>query len=162
MRNFFQQTGRIIIRCIDFFYPLFRRWCTPQFFRYAVCGVSNMLFDWVLYFVVYNFILCHRMLSLGFVTLSSHIATLAIVFPITLATGFYLSKYVTFTQSTLRGTTQLFRSILVVIINLAINYFGLKLFVDVCGIYPTPSKMMITVITVAVSYFCQKYFTFKN
>lgn len=162
MRRFFQQTGRTITRFIDFFYPLFRRWCTPQFFRYGVCGVSNMVLDWILYFVVYNFILCHRMLSLGFVTLSSHIATLAIVFPITLATGFYLGKYVTFSQSTLRGTTQLFRYILVVIINLAINYFGLKLFVDVCGIYPTPSKMLITVVTVAVSYFSQKYFTFKK
>ena len=120
-----------------------------------------MVLDWVLYFIVYNFILQHRMLHLGFVTLSLHIATLCVVFPITLLTGFYLSKYVTFTNSNLRGKVQLIRYIAIVLINLLVNYAGLKLFVDVCGIYPTPSKMLITVITVTFSYFAQKYFTFK-
>lgn len=161
MRKFFESTAHIITNIIDFFYPLCRKWCSPQFFRYGVCGAGNMVLDWVLYFIVYNFILQHRMLHLGFVTLSSHIATLCVVFPITLLTGFYLSKYVTFTNSNLRGKVQLIRYIAIVLINLLVNYAGLKLFVDVCGIYPTPSKMLITVITVTFSYFAQKYFTFK-
>lgn len=161
MKHFFETIARIITRLIAFFYPPFSRWCSPLFFRYGVCGAGNMVLDWLLYFVIYNYVLQHRMLHIGFVTLSSHIATLAIVFPITLLTGFYLAKYVTFTNSNLRGRTQLIRYIAVVFINLAINYLGLKLFVDVFGLYPTPSKMIITVITVAVSYFSQKYFTFK-
>jgi putative flippase GtrA len=88
--------------------------------------------------------------------------TLLIVFPITLLTGFWLNKYVTFTQSSLRGYKQLWRYILIVAVNLLVNYFGLKLFVEVCGIYPTPSKMIITIITVAISFFGQKYFTFRG
>lgn len=151
-----------IRKIIDWLYAPFRRWCSEEFFRYGVCGAGNMVLDWVLYFLVYNFVLRHRMLDLGFVTLSSHIAALCIVFPVTLFTGFWLNKYVTFTRSTLHGGRQLIRYISIVILNLAVNYFGLKLLVDVCGVYPTPSKMIITVITVAISYFGQKYFSFRK
>lgn len=151
-----------IRKIIDWLYAPFRRWCSEEFFRYGVCGAGNMVLDWVLYFLVYNFVLRHRMLDLGFVTLSSHIAALCIVFPITLFTGFWLNKYVTFTHSTLHGGRQLVRYISIVVLNLAVNYFGLKLLVDVCGVYPTPSKMIITVITVAISYFGQKYFSFRK
>ncbi len=133
-----------------------------QLFRYGVCGASNMLLDWFLYFLVYNFVLQHQMVNLGIVTLSSHIASLCIVFPITLLTGFWLNRYVTFTQSSLRGRKQLFRYCVIVAVNLLVNYFGLKLFVDVCGFYPTPSKMLVTIITVAISYLGQKYYSFRK
>ncbi len=100
--------------------------------------------------------------------LTPHIATLCIVFPITLLTGFWLQKFVTF-QTPNKGeapnhqtTRQLSRYILIVFINLAINYFGLKLCVEILGWYPTPSKMFITLITVAVSYLGQKHFTFAK
>ncbi len=157
-----QRLAVIITDFIDFFYKPFRKFCSEQFFRYGVCGAGNMVLDWVLYFIVYNFVLRHRELDLHFVTLSSHIASLCIVFPITLFTGFWLNKYVTFRQSSLKGWRQLLRYILIVGVNLLINYFGLKLLVDVCGIYPTPSKMIVTIVTVAVSYFGQKYFSFKQ
>jgi putative flippase GtrA len=44
---------------------------------------------------------------------------------------------------------------------LILNYIFLKLFVEVFGWYPTPSKLATTVFVVAFSYFMQKYFTFK-
>ncbi len=154
--------AKIITKIIDFFYHPFRRFFSVEFFRYGVCGAGNMVLDWVLYFLVYNFLLQKEMVDLGFVTLSSHIASLCIVFPITLLTGFWLNKNVTFTQSSLKATKQLFRYCTIVAVNLAINYFGLKLFVDVCGFYPTPSKMLVTVITIAISYFGQKYYSFRK
>ncbi len=157
-----QRLAHIITQIIDFFYKPFRKICSEQFFRYGACGSANMVLDWVLYFIVYNFVLRHQELNLYFVTLSSHIAALCIVFPITLFTGFWLNKYVTFKQSSLNGYRQLLRYILIVCLNLLINYLGLKLLVDICGLYPTPSKMIVTIITVAVSYFGQKYFSFKS
>ena len=81
-----------------------------------------MVFDWVLYFVVYNFVLRHQMLHLGFVTMSSHIAALVITFPVSFMTGFLLQKYVTFSASYLRGHVQLRRYLLVVMINRSRNY----------------------------------------
>ncbi len=51
---------------------------------------------------------------------------------------------------------------MVVIVNLLINYFGLKLCVEVLYWYPTPSKMLITMFTVVFSFFAQKYFSFRE
>lgn len=162
--------AQIITKIIDFFYPPFRRFMSEQLFRYAACGGGNLVLDWVLYFLIYNFVIGHEIVNLQFEILNHtfsqaitpHIATLCIVFPITLLTGFWLQKYVTFTGSNLRGIRQLGRYILIVFINLAINYFGLKLCVEILGWYPTPSKMFITLITVAVSYLGQKHFTFAK
>lgn len=162
MRKIFQRIGFLIGKAIDFFYPPFRKYMTLQFFRYGVTGAANMVFDWVLYFIVYNFVLQHRMLHLGFVTMSAHIGALAITFPISFFTGFLLQKYVTFTTSYLRGRVQLFRYLLVVMVNLGLNYVGLKFFVEVIHFYPTPSKMLITIVTTIFSYFAQKKFTFKT
>lgn len=146
---------------VDFFYPPFRKYMTLQFFRYGVTGVANMAFDWVLYFVTFHFILEKQMLDLGFETLSSHIAAMVIVFPITFTSGFLLQKYVTFSASEIKGRVQVFRYLTVVLANLLINYIGLKLLVDVVGLFPTPSKMIVTIITTIFSYFSQKKFTFK-
>lgn len=128
-----------------------------------------MVLDWVLYFVIYNFCIGHDVICIPLpfaflpeLCLTPHIATLCIVFPITLLTGFWLNRYVTFTQSTLRGSRQLGRYIMVVALNLLVNYFGLKLCVEIWQWYPTPSKMFITVITVIISYVGQKYFSFRK
>ena len=162
--------AQTITKIIDFFYRPFSNWMSEQLFRYAACGGGNLVFDWVLYFFIYNFVIGHDLVYLNLqifklsnlqICLTPHIATLCIVFPITLLTGFWLQKYVTFSQSELNSWRQLGRYILIVALNLAINYFGLKLCVETLGWYPTPSKMAITLITVAISYIGQKYFTFR-
>jgi putative flippase GtrA len=164
--------AQIITKIIDFFYPPFSKWMSKQLFRYAACGGGNMVLDWVLYFLIYNFVIGHELLYItlpfrngteeDFLCLTPHIASLCIVFPITLITGFLLQKYVTFTASDLHGVRQLGRYTLIVAVNLAINYFGLKLCVEILGWYPTPSKMIITLITVIISYLGQKYYTFRT
>lgn len=162
MRNLLITTGRSITKIIDFFYPPFRKYMPLQLFRYGATGVSNLAFDTFLYYLVYHYVLQKQMLYLGFVTVSSHIATLLIIFPVTLMSGFLLQKYVTFTASEMRGRVQLIRYLMVVLTNLLINYFGLKLFVDVLHFFATPSKMMINIISVVFSYFSQKKFTFRH
>ena len=162
----FFDMSKFITKIIDFFYHPFEKWVPKQLFRYASCGGGNMILDWVLYFLIYNFVIGHDLVYFTVfnqqICLTPHIATLCIVFPITLLTGFWLQKYVTFTASELNGWRQLGRYILIVALNLAINYFGLKLCVEVWGWYPTPSKMAITLVTVAVSYLGQKYYTFAK
>lgn len=161
--------AQIITKVIDFFYPPFRKLMSEQLFRYAACGGGNLVLDWVLYFLIYNFVIGHDLVNLQFTifnyqfaqAITPHIATLCIVFPITLLTGFWLQKYVTFTASKLNGWRQLSRYIFIVAVNLAVNYFGLKLCVETFAWYPTPSKMLITLITVAISYLGQKYYTFR-
>lgn len=147
---------------VDFFYPPFKKYMPLQFFRYGVTGVANMALDWVLYFFTFHIILNEQMLHLGFVTLSSHIAAMFIVFPITFLTGFLLQKYVTFTSSELKGRVQIARYLSVVVANLLLNYLGLKLLVDYIHLFPTPSKMIVTIFTTMFSYFSQKTYTFKT
>jgi len=162
MRKTLTKTGLWIQKVIDYTHPLFRRFIPIQLYHYAVCGAANIVFDWVLYFLAYNFIFKFRFVNLGIVTLSPHIATLCLIFPITTFTGFLLQKYVTFTASDLRGRTQLFRYLVIVAANLLINYIGLKILVDGLNFFPTPAKMAITIITVICSYLGQKKYTFKT
>lgn len=162
MRKLFTKIGIFLQKIIDFFYPPFRPYVSPQVFRYTVCGGANVAFDWVLFFLLINFVFQKQVLHLGFIALSAHTATLAVTFPVTTLTGFLLQKYVTFTASELHGRTQLVRYLLVVGLNLLVNYAGLKLFIEVFGFWETPSKMLVTVVTVMLSYICQKRFTFKT
>jgi putative flippase GtrA len=154
--------GKFLRNVIDFFYPLFRKYMSLQFFRYGIVGSINLLFDWLLYFLLYNYLLQHRMLDLGFVTLSSHIAALAIKFPIVLFSGFLLQKYVTYSYSNIKTSSQFLRYSLVFFVNLLINYIGLKILVDGFNFWPTPSIMIISIITITFSYFSQTHFSFKT
>ena len=163
-----QRLAEFIIRLLDLFYRPFQKIVPRQLFRYGACGGGNLVLDWILYFIVYHAIalpLCNesgviRLCSI--VALTPHIFSLGIVFPITLMTGFWLNKHITFTESSLRGRQQLVRYILIVAVNLTINYVGLKVCVEVWNWYPTPSKMLITILTVCISFLGQKYFSFRK
>lgn len=119
------------------------------------------MFDIVLYFVTYNFILKKQVVDLAVVAISPHIAAFVFVFPVTFSTGFLLSKYITFTESTLRGHIQFLRYGLTVFGSIVLNYLLLKLFVESFHWFPTISKIVTTGIVVMYSYVCQKYFTFR-
>lgn len=162
MRKTFASIGNSIGTIMDFFYPPFQKYMTLQFFKYGLAGTTNLLFDWFLYFLLYNFVLQHEMLNLGIVTLSSHIAAMTIKIPIVLISGFLLQKYVTFSDSKLSWRVQLFRYSTVFFINLVLNYLGLKILVDGLDFWPTPSNMIISVLTISISYLSQKHYTFKT
>ncbi|HEY9361816.1 MAG TPA: GtrA family protein [Chitinophagaceae bacterium] len=151
----------IIIRFLDFFYPLFRPFMDKRTYRYAACGGSNTLLDIFLYFISYNFILQKEVLYTPIGAISPHIAAFLMAFCISFPTGFFLAKYVVFSESTLRGRVQLVRYFGLAMICLLLNYIFLKLFVEQAGIYPTPAKILTSVIVVFFSYMSQKYFTFK-
>lgn len=152
-----------IVRLIDRFYlPPLDRIVSRQVFRYGVCGVANMTWNLVLYAVFYNFILERSNIDLGVVVVSAHIAALILVFPITFFNGFWLNRYVAFRRSPLSGRTQLGRYALSVGGSLLVNYGCLKFLVETCGIWPTPSEAVATVVTTVYSYLAAKYFTFRD
>lgn len=151
-----------ILHIINWLYKPFKKFIPAETFRYAVCGGANTSFDIFLYFINYNFILQKRMVETKFFTISPHIAAFFMAFTITFPTGFFLSKYITFSQSELKGRIQLFRYGVTVLVCILLNYIFLKLFVEYCGWYPTLSKIVTTIIVVIYSYFSQKYFTFRT
>ena len=151
----------LILQTVDFFYPLFRRFMPLQTFRYAACGGFNTVLDIGLFFMAYNFILIKQPVDIGQLTIGAHIASFLMSFLITFPIGFYLSRYVVFQETKVAKTQQLGKYFMVVLSCLVLNYLFLKVFVDVIGWYPTPSKIATTFFVVAFSYFSQKNFTFK-
>ncbi len=151
-----------IIMFLDWLYPPFKRLMPRQMFRYAATGGANTVLDIILYAIVYAFILNGRMLNLGFVTISDHIAAFFIVFPITFTVGFALAKWITFTGSDLRGRIQLIRYFTTVMGSILLNYALLKLFVDVLSINAIIANIMNKAIVIAYSYFAQTYFSFST
>ncbi|MFW5832311.1 MAG: GtrA family protein [Prolixibacteraceae bacterium] len=152
----------VIIRITDSFYFPFLRFVPLEVFRYAVTGGANTLFDILLYFIIYRFVLDRQIVELGFIAISPHIAAFLMVFPVTFITGFLLAKYVTFTASALRGKIQLFRYGLTVAGAILLNYVLLKIFVEQFGWYATFSKIVTTIIVVTYSYLFQRYFSFQT
>ena len=151
-----------ITKFIDFFYPPFKRILPIQTFRYAVCGGSNMVLDLLLFYVSFNYIFRQNVVNLAFFSLKPYNAALALSFCVTFPLGFLLSKYIVFNGSYLRGRIQLFRYMVIVAINLFLNYIILNVLVQYLGFYPTIAKLFAIIIIVTFSYLSQKNYTFKT
>ena len=151
-----------ITEFIDFFYPPFKKIMPLQTFRYAVCGSSNMVLDLILFYVSFNYIFNQHVVNLGIVSLKAYNAALALSFCVTFPVGFLLSKYIVFNGSYLKGRIQLFRYMVIVVINLFLNYIILNFFVQYLHFYPTIAKLFAIIIIVSFSYLSQKHFTFKT
>lgn len=154
-----------IIRCIDWFYlPVIKPFATRQMFRYAVCGgVNFLILDPLYYFLFYHYIITpSRYIDLGWIVMSPHIAAMILVFPVTFFNGFWLNRMVVFQGSSLGTKTQLWRYALSIIGSILLTYAGLKFFVEVCHLWPTPSKILTTGITVIYSFLASKYFSFRH
>lgn len=155
--------SRILISLIDMLY-IKRLECviSRQTFGYFICGAANMALDTLWYFLIYHYIVFEHNVDLGVVVISPHIAALIIVFPITFFTGFLLNRYVAFRATQQRTTKQLFRYALSVVGSILLNYLLMKLFVDVCHVWPTVAKMMTTVIVAVYSFLAAKYYSFTQ
>src|SRR3954452_2959543 len=134
-----------IISLIDFFYPPFKRLMPLNTFRYAACGGANVVLDILLFFVALHFIFRNQVFDLGFIAFKPHIAAFLFSFCFSFPTGFLLSKYIVWTDSTIKGHVQLFRYFLIVMMNLLLNYVFITLFVDYFHFYPTIAKVITTV-----------------
>lgn len=162
MRKNAEKLGERLKCVIDFFYPPFKNYMPIQFFRYGFTGSVNVAVSILLYFITYNYILNQHTINLRFFTFSAHVGALIISFPFSNFFGFLLQKYITFTDSQLRGHIQLYRYFFVVFINLGINTFILKILVDGLNLWSTPSQIIATFCCVFVSYISQKKFTFNT
>lgn len=152
----------LILRVVDFFYPPFQRLMPLQTYRYAACGGFNTGLDIVLFYIYYNFIFKKQIVHAWGFAISPHIASFISAFIITFPIGFYLSRYVVFTTSNVRGRVQLARYLMLVMASIALNYMFIKFFVEQLHFYPTIAKLITTVIVVTFSYLTQKHFTFRT
>lgn len=154
--------ARSFISVIDALYvPPFSRLVSREIFGYGLCGALNMALDTLWYFVIYHYIIAERFIDLGFVLVSPHIASLVVVFPITFFTGFWLNKYVAFRVTDYSKHNRLIRYAFSVLGSIVLNYVSMKLLVEYFMLWPTPSKMLTTLITACYSFLAAKFYTFK-
>lgn len=153
---------QLLIRLVDWLYITpFKRLVSRDIFAYGLCGGANMALDTLWYFVIYHYIVAERFIDLGVVVVSPHIASLIVVFPITFFTGFWLNRNVAFRATEYKTRGQLIRYAVSVVGSIALNYLCMKLFVEHLYIWPTPSKMLTTAVSVVYSFLAAKYFTFR-
>lgn len=155
--------AKLLIRVVDALYiPIFRRVVSRNIFAYGVCGGANMALDTLWYFLLYHYVVCERFINLGVVVMSPHIAALCLVFPITFFTGFWLNRNVAFRVTHLHSRRQLLRYAFTVVGSILLNYVCMKLLVESFNLWPTPSKILTTIISVAYSYLVARYYTFTT
>lgn len=161
MQKLHKYISHFILSVVDWFYPMFQKLMPKQTYRYAACGGFNTVLDIGLFFIAYNYLLEKSTLHVGNIIISGHIASFMMSFIVTFPTGFYLSRYVVFQETSVTKREQLGKYFIVVFGCILLNYIFLKIFVDSFGWYPTPSKILTTVFVVLFSYYSQRNFTFK-
>lgn len=150
-----------LLNLIDFFYPAFKKFMPLQTFRYASFGSANALLGLFIYYIGYKYIFAESIFDMGFFAFEPHSAALFLSSFISFVVGFTLNKFLVFNESYLKGRIQLFRYFLSFSFNLVINYFLLKLLVEVWHWDAILSQVVTAMIVIGISYFTQRHFTFK-
>jgi putative flippase GtrA len=161
MRRHIHNARDLILPMIDFFYPLFRRVMNLQTFRYAASGGANTLLGFFIYFISYEYIFKGKEFHFDFYAFKAHSAALFTSFCITFPIGFFMSKYVVFSDSRMKGRIQLFRYFMICLFNLVLNFILLKILVERAHIYPVLAQVLTTSIVILFSYLAQRHFSFK-
>lgn len=134
---------------------------TPQTFRYAVCGSSNVVLSFTTFSIMYHLVIANTVVKIGFLAVESYNVALIVSSLLSFFVGFLLNKYIVFEESNLRGRVQLFRYLLSYISNLCLNYILLKILVKYLRLFPVPAQLIVTAIIIFLSYLTQRHYTFK-
>ncbi len=132
-----------------------------QTFRYLASGGGNTVLGLLVYYISYKFIFFEKTFDFGFYAFKGHIAALISSFCVTFPVGFFMAKYVVFSDSNMRGRVQLFRYLMVCLFNLALNYILLKILVERFRIYPVMAQIITITIVIIFSYVAQRNFSFR-
>ena len=148
---------------LDIFYPIVKKLFSKTTYYYAVCGASNMVLSWLLFYLFYNFVFHQQKWQVPLINLAINAYTIsaAICFGISFIIGFTLLKYVVFTESEIKGRVQLFRYGLSALISFVTSYAILRLLIEVFGVYASISNVIASVIVAIISYLIQRNFTFR-
>lgn len=151
-----------ILSIIDFFYPVVKKWIPLQTFRYIACGGSVTVLGLLIYFLSYNYLFHTDVVEIGGLKITRYIAAYVISFCISFPIGFFLSKFVVFQQSHLKGRVQLFRYATLQGISIGLNYALLHFFAGWCGFWATPSQTLTAAILAVFSYLFQRHISFRT
>lgn len=149
----------IIQYLLKLFYPIFRSVLPFEVYAYLSVGAANTLFNiglFVLFFFQFSYISFTQQFALEIATVLS--------FLITVASGFWLNKNFAFTNASNEKSAskkQFGKYFLVSLQGQVSDYVLTKFLVVVLIFHPTVAYLISTVIMLILTYFLQKYFTFR-
>ncbi|RZL36591.1 MAG: GtrA family protein [Pedobacter sp.] len=152
---------KAILAFIDFFYPPFKGFISEHNFRYLATGGSTWLLGNVVYYLSFHYLFHTEDVDFLFFTLKRETAALAIDFLVVIPYSFLLNRYVIFTHSEVKGHIQLLRFLNLNLVNILLTFALQKFFIEILHIYPTISKVVVSVLIAGFSYLYQHYFTFS-
>ena len=157
------QVVKAIHRFMDLFFPIFARFFNRTTYYYAFCGGTNLVLSWFLFFIFFQYLFAKQnwVLPILNYTFSAHTMSAFLCFVISFSIGFTLLKYVVFTKSELKGTTQLFRYATSAAITGFTNWILLKVFVESFSFFPSIANVISSCIVVLISYLLQRKFSFR-
>lgn len=161
MRKHIHNARDLVLPLIDFFYPPFKKLMGLQTYRYAASGGMNTAVGFVVFYISFKFLFREHPVDIGFMAFEAHSAALVVSFCISFPLGFFLMKYVVFSDSNMKGKVQLIRYFLLYVFNLGFNYLLLRVFVETLKIYPVFAQILTTAIIILFSYIAQRNFTFR-
>ncbi len=123
-------------------------------------GVATLV-DVIVYFITINYFIKESRVQIGNYSASDHNFALCISYSFGVVVNFLLTKYAVFNESELGGVKQFRRFALIAFLGFFANYGLLRLFVEVFGFYPTPSRIIAALSLGVASYYVHKLFTFK-
>ncbi|MBC7418128.1 MAG: GtrA family protein [Pedobacter sp.] len=150
-----------ILAFIDFFYPPFKRLISLHNFRYLITGGSAAAVGILAYTVAFKYIFLTPETNFMGMVIKRNTAALIVDFAIAIPYSFLLNRYVIFTHSEVRGRTQLLRFLNLNFINILLTTVLIKFFIEILHVYPTVSKVIVTVLIAGFSYLYQHYVTFS-
>lgn len=139
-----------------------RRVLDNKIIRYFFSAGTATFVDVAVYFITFNYIL--KKTDLTFVTplvITAPMASLVVSYSCGLMTNFLITKYLVFSESNLRGRHQLMRYLLVAGVILVLNYFFMKLLIQVLEWYPTLARITSAITIGLLSFIFHKYYSFK-
>ncbi|PWS31338.1 GtrA family protein [Pedobacter paludis] len=150
-----------ILAFIDFFYPPFKKFISQHNFRYLATGGSAAALGIIVYTLAYKYVFLQSETEILGMTIKRNTAALIADFAIAIPYSFLMNRYVIFTHSEVKGRIQLLRFLNLNFINILLTTILLKFFSEILNIYPTVSRVIVTVLIAGFSYLYQHYFTFS-
>lgn len=133
-----------------------------QIVRFFLSAGVAAVADSIAYYIIINFIINHSDVLIGNKLIKAHEFSFIISYSFGVLVNFIITKFLVFTDSTLKNRQQFSRFVLVACLGFFANYILLKIFVEVFNFWPTFARVAALLSLGIASYYIHRLFTFRN
>jgi len=132
-----------------------------QLLRFLFSAGVGFLVDISVFYLLYHNLLSQKHYDLFSARLKNSTISLSISYVLGVVTNFLMAKYVVFTDSKSKSTTQFVRFVSVAIIGFFANLGIIDLFIHYFNMYPPLARPLAMLSLFFASFFIHKFFSFS-